>query len=85
MRVIVTFGAATSALALFIYALQQQQQSTQAALPSPANASGSWSAFNTSSAVLGDVTVPLSNGLPLALGFAFVVSVLVLAYGVSGR
>jgi hypothetical protein len=87
MRPIVTAGASTCALALIITAFQYQRDATDASLPAAGsgNATASREAFNATSSVLGDVTIPLASGLPMALIFAFTVTVLMLAWGVSGR
>lgn len=84
MRLIVTFGAATAALALMIQALGAQRSATESALPTTGNETA-WSAFNATSGIYSDLSVSLANGLPLALIAAFIVGVLSLGLVVSGR
>lgn len=85
MRTIVTAGAATGVLALVIYSLQYQHNQVEDSLPAPGNATASWEAFNTTSSVYGDLTISLASAVPIGLVVAFIASILIIAWGVSGR
>lgn len=85
MRPIVTAGAATGVLALVIYSLQYQHNATKDNLPNAGNAPASWEAFNTTSSVYGDLTISLAHAIPIGLVVAFIASILIIAWGVSGR